>query len=281
MSAAPGRDAVDTVRPMPDASPAFLSLDLAAHPAPGGALEIGPDWAGFVGAHGGLLMAAAANAMGAVAPEGRALRSIHVDFQGAVQQGTLQLDARVDRSGRSVTFASVGGTQGGRDRLSASAVFGDSAEGISYAPVDQDAMPTVAGPLSRDAMPTRGTPALQTIEYRPARDPLPFAGAEKAEFHVWVAVLGDPAPIDLTRALVLLDAPAPGLYATLTQPVPIPTIEFTAHVLPALAHNTSRFALARMRTLVATDGYCIDDCELWGEDGALLATSRQLRRVMA
>ncbi|XGU19660.1 hypothetical protein ACETU7_33950 [Rhodococcus sp. 3Y1] len=52
------------------------------------------------------------------------------------------------------------------------------------------------------------------------------------EFDVWIRLLTD---LDFTaqeRAAVLLDALPPGLFATLTMPVAIPTIEFTAHFTP-------------------------------------------------
>lgn len=261
--------------------PVWMSVEEATTPGADGVLQVGSDWAGFGGAFGGLLVAAAANAMAAVVPGDRPLRSIHVDFQGAVQAGELAMSARVDRAGRAVSFASVEGAQAGRTRILATGVFGDGGGGIAYEPSGHDAMPTVPPPTLCEPNHTRGTPALPTVEYWPARDPLPFAGYGKAEFHCWVRVFGDDHPVDVARALLLLDAPAPGLYATLAVPVPIPSIEFTAHLLPALATNTSSFALARMRTLAAGDGYCIDDCELWNEAGQLLATSRQLRRVIS
>ncbi|MDO9353792.1 MAG: thioesterase family protein [Solirubrobacteraceae bacterium] len=260
--------------------PAWMTVEEATTPAADGVLAIGDDWAGFGGAFGGLLVAAAARSMASVVPSTRRLRSIHVDFQGAVQTGSLAMAPEVTREGRSVSFTRVAADQGGRTRVAATAVFGDASEGLDYAPVGRDAMPVVPPPSMCEPMVTRGTPALQTIEYRPARDPLPFARSDRAELHVWTRILGDDAPVDAARALMLLDAPAPGLYATLERPVPIPSIEFTAHLLPALDANTSSFALARMRTLAAGDGYCIDDCELWNEAGNLLATSRQLRRVI-
>ncbi len=261
--------------------PAWMTVEEASIAGADGVLRVGSDWAGFGGAFGGLLVAAAANAMASVVPDGRPLRSIHVDLQGAVQAGELALAPEVDRAGRAVSFARVSGHQSGKQRIAATGVFGEGGGGIAYEPVGRDAMPFVPPPSLCEPSITRGTPALQTIEYWPARDPLPFARYDKAEFHCWVRILGDDAPVDRARALMLLDAPAPGLFATLSVPVPIPSIEFTAHLLPALDTNTSSFALARMRTLAAGDGYCIDDCELWNEAGELLATSRQLRRVLA
>lgn len=265
----------------PVAWPPWLSVEEATTPGPDGLLAVGEHWSGFGGAHGGLLVAAAARAMEGVVQQGRALRSIHADLQGAVASGALQLAAEVDRAGRGVTFARASGLQGGRTRIAATGVFGDSAPGIELAPGTALGMPHVPPVSMCEPLIMRGGPALQTIEFRPARDPMPLSGhAGTAELLVWVRIHGDPAPVDCSRVLILLDAPAPGLFATLRRPVPIPTVEFTAHLFPAAHDAQTPWALARMRTLVAGDGYCVDDCELWDEDGALLATSRQLRRVM-
>lgn len=260
--------------------PSWLGVEEATTPGPDGSLAVGEHWSGFGGAHGGLLVAAAARSMATAVPAERALRSIHADLLGAVSAGSLALEPVVEREGRAVSFARVSGTQAGRVRLTASGVFGDTAGAVAYGPSEPMRMPAVPPPSMCEPLIVRGGPALGTIEYRPARDPLPLSGYAVADLHVWVRIHGDERSVDRARALILLDAPAPGLYATLTTPIPIPTIEFTAHLLPALEQVESPWALARMRTLVAGDGYCIDDCELWSEAGELLATSRQLRRVM-
>lgn len=260
-----------------------LGIDEASTPHPAtGLLPVGPHWTGFGGAFGGLMVAAAARSMQQLVPDGRALRSIHADLLGAVQPGELAFDPSVDRAGRSVTFASTAGSQAGRDRIVATAVFGDSAAGPDYGPVTRAVMPVAPSVVELDTWDQSDTPALRMIEYKPASATLPLQGApgSNADFHVWMRVAEDDAPVDAARALALLDAPAPGLYATVTTPFPIPTVEFTAHLLPALETTTTAWALARMQTVVAGEGYSIDDCELWNEDGQLIAMARQLRRAI-
>ncbi len=260
---------------------AKLGIDEASTPDPAtGHLAVGAHWTGFGGAFGGLMVGAAARSMQQLVPEGRPLRSIHADLLGAVQPGILEFDPSVDRAGRSVSFASTAGNQAGRDRIVATAVFGDTAAGPVYGPAARGAMPNAPRVDEVETWDQGHTPALRMVEYRPASATLPLQGGADADFLVWIRVAGDDTPIDATRALALLDAPAPGLYATVTTPFPIPTVEFTAHLLPAIETTTTAWALARMQTVVAAEGYSIDDCELWNENGQLIALARQLRRAI-
>lgn len=261
-------------------APTTLGVGAATTPAADGALTVGEHWTGFGGAHGGLLIAAAARSMARLVPDGRPLRAVHAALQGSVAPGTLQFTPTLDRNGRGVSFARVEGAQDSRRRLTASAVFGDSAAGIEYSPATRGVTPQVPGPADCAPYILRGIDVMPTLEFRPACVPVPLAGHSRAELYVWIRVVDDPAPVDAARALILLDAPAPGLFATLTAPIPVPTVELSAHLLPALARTLSPWALVRMQTVIATDGYAIDDSELWGEEGELLATARQLRRVL-
>lgn len=263
-----------------------LAFDEATTPDASGALPVGGAWTGFGGAFGGLLVAAAARSMDRVAGEGRTLRSIHVDLRGAVAPGVLELDSSLDRAGRTVSFASVVARQAGRERYSATAVYGgpvDDRDGqitTEYPPTTRALRPDVPPIDACEPWSMPGSPALTTIEYRPANGNVPAGDSGLADFHVWMRIIGDDAPVDQARALALLDAPAPGLYATVNQPFPIPTVELTAHLLPTVHATTSPWVLARMQTVVATEGYAVDDCELWTDDGRLLALGRQLRRAI-
>ncbi len=72
-----------------------------------------------------------------------------------------------------------------------------------------------------------------------------------------------------------------GAYGIARDPLPIPTVELTAQLLPAARAPVGQWTLARMRTVSAGAGWSIDDCELWDEAGQPLLISRQTRRVIA
>lgn len=244
-------------------------------------LPVAAHWSGFGGAHGGLMVAALGRAMEQAA--GRPLRSIHADLLSGVKPGRLTTGVSVDRAGRSVAYASAAGRQDGTLRLRATGVLGGAGSGpLASSLVFADRtlqMPDVPGPQELETWVNIDTPALRTVEFKPATANIPGTGPDP-EFHVWVAILGDDAPLDPWRLLTLCDAPAPGLFGLTPEPFPVPTVELTAQLLPAARSAAGRWALARMRTVQAAGGWSIDDCELWDEAGRPLVLSRQTRRVL-
>jgi Thioesterase-like superfamily len=254
---------------------------LVAPPSPGAGLPVDEHWTGFGGAHGGLMIAALGRAMQAAA--GRPLRAIHADLLGGIQPGELSLQTAVERAGRTVSFASATGHQDGALRIRATGVLGDGPGGPlgrALAATDRAlAPPSVPRPEALDDWRVEGSPALRTVQFRPASDNLPIDG-DHPEFLVWLAILDDQAPLDPWRLLTLADAPPPGLYGIASAPFAVPTVEFGAQLLPAAWAPRGRWALARMRTVWAADGWSVDDCELWDEAGAPLLLSRQTRRII-
>jgi hypothetical protein len=77
-----------------------------------------------------------------------------------------------------------------------------------------------------------------------------------------------------------MDSAPPALYAVLRDAVPMPTADVTLHLGPGADRPPGPWVLGVVRSRVAADGYVVEDGELWAPDGGLLATSRQLRRVL-
>jgi len=229
-------------------------------------------WRGFGGIHGGLVVAAllrgAARALDATPV------AVTAHLYAPVAAGPLTVDAEVVMGGRSAGVRARLGdaaTAGVRLARSPGTTVAWPPGPVSPPDVDPETLP----PLE---IPVDFVPFSQYLDIRPINSARPFAGGETPEFDVWIRLTAD---IDLTpqeTAAVLLDALPPGLYATRTAPVPIPTIEFSAHFPPGTP--PSRWYRLRHRTAWATDDLCVDEAELHTETGELAGQARQLRRIL-
>ncbi len=107
------------------------------------------------------------------------------------------------------------------------------------------------------------------VEHRPAAGSLPVSGGDRAEIVVWMRLVEDRA-LDALLLCFLADSAPPGLYGALRKFVAMPSIVITLH----LAHPTKTLdsprVLGVVRNRVASDGYAIEDGELWTPSGQLV-----------
>ncbi len=118
------------------------------------------------------------------------------------------------------------------------------------------------------------------LHIRPVTADLPLRGGSQPRMAAWVRI-ADRRPGDAEAAVVLLDALPPALYSTITEPVPVPTVEFAIHLAPPLhGRAVDDWVLVSIHTEHAGHGWAVDDAALRTRQGVLLATGRQTRRVV-
>jgi acyl-CoA thioesterase len=250
-------------------------------PVDGGLLatfaESGRSW---IGMHGGLVVATLTEA--AAQATGRVPVAVTAHLHRAVEPGQAAVTVTSASAGRTVTSATAMLDQG-RRRATASVVLVADAEAgdeVTHWPAGRrdlsglpspDAVERLAG--FEDAVPFAGS-----VDIRPVADSRPFGGGDRPVLTAWVRLLSAPADRPAVP-LVLLDALAPSLYAVRTTPVPIPTVEYTVHLTPV--RPTDEWFLIEQRTTWSTDSFCIDEADLLTPDGRLVASSRQLRRILS
>jgi acyl-CoA thioesterase len=253
-------------------------------------VTLDPSWWSWSGAHGGLLVAETVRHAARVLDidPSRSLRSVSVQLLSTVDRTPVRLVPELFRSGGSATSVGLRAEQGGEVRLIGHAVFGaDRAGGLSTPAIAPPRVVPVeaAAPVP---FPPELVPFGQHFEFRSAGGPLPLvegntAGdGRTAQLTAWFRMT-DPALVDAAQAVLLLDAMAPAIYATLHRPVAVPTLDYTVHLhapLDAAPLASGAWVLGRQRCLAAADGWAVDDGSLWDEGGRLIATSRQLRRVL-
>ena len=229
---------------------------------------------GFGGLHGGLALSLVASSMRRNIPE-HSLRSITGQFHRPIRE-TFAIESNVIRSGRNVGAVEANGS--GRDGicLTATAIFGPDQE--AAVPLYSPDAPDVPGP---DSLPTLNglgekIPVLTQVELRPVGAIQLYAGAADPTMTAWMRIKGREAPVDPCSVIFFLDALPPSYIAVLTEPRPVPTLEFSAHVTSSVP--TSPWVLVRSRTVRAGEGgWLTESIDAWDPDGAHLGSAQQLR----
>jgi hypothetical protein len=259
-----------------------------------------PGWNSIGVVHGGLVVAMMVRASAldsvAVASGGSATAmrpmSVTAHLHSGVQSGPGLVQVRELNSGRTSRSVEAVLTQ---DRRRATATILLTAD--TFEDVDADGGGDV--PLTTEA-PMLGEPlpdppvAFDPDAARPMRADFlnhmdlvqvganaPLAASDSTLLRTWIRPRR-PHPDSASVAVLLLDAMPPSLYALRSSPSPILTIEYTVHLSP-LAHSTppgNGWLLLEQRSIWAAAGLNVDDAVLRNENGAIVGTARQLRRVM-
>lgn len=230
------------------------------------------------GPNGGYVAAIVLRAMQlAVADPRRHPRALTVHYLAAPVEGEVELEATVERTGRSLTSVSARMCQGGRTvALALAALSAERASSVEL----QDAVPPEL--LPEDERPDFGPPD-QRPPIAQKWDVVPAIGADLGSGAPAVTGglirLAERRPLDALVAVAAMDGWIPPIFIPCAEPVGAPTVELTVHLLRPLPHPGTDAETAyrcRFITETATRGHLIEDGELWAPDGTLLARSRQL-----
>ncbi|MDT0274291.1 thioesterase family protein [Blastococcus goldschmidtiae] len=253
-----------------------LTTDPAAPVAEPRRLVFDPTWRTFTGTQGGLLVGHLLSA--AAELTGTAPRAVTAHLLGGVApEVDAVVTAAADRAGRT---GSVRGElrQGGVLRAVAQVLTSAG----SAAPVAEQ-YPRAGGPGLEDGepfeLPRDYVPIAEHLEIRALGASRPMGGGDEPRLHAWVRVRGGELS-PLVQLGVLLDALPPSLFAVRTVPAPMPTVELTAH-LAGPPPPTGAWVRVDQRTVWADADIAVDDVELRGLDGSLVARGRQTRRLLA
>jgi acyl-CoA thioesterase len=235
-------------------------------------LRIGPSWRSFSGIQGGVVVG---QLLAAAATTGRAPRAVTAHLLRSVAPDTdVVLAVLPDRAG---TTGSV------RVELRQ----GDALAAVGQVlTLDRPPSPVVEAPQANlpavedgepYRLPRELVPIADHTEIRALGPSRPLAGGPEPRLHAWVRIHGEPDP--LVRLGVLLDALPPSLFAVWTAPLPVPTVELTAH-LSGAPPAADEWVRIDQRTTWHDADVAVDDAELRGEDGRLVARARQTRRLI-
>ena len=262
--------------------------DIALRPAGDGRWDgaIAPGWDTPRGPLGGYVMAILIRGFDlAVGDPARTARSVTVHFLRTPEAGPVQVEAAVERQGRSLSTLTGRLSQGGK--LIALGLAAYSVDWESPL-LDAQPPPEVEPAAPGDRPPPDAERDLPAGDF-PRKDPPPFtqrlsmqhrfgeppfSNAERGEAGGWLG-LRERRELDAAAIAMLADAWFPAPWPRLAELAPAPTIDLTVHYRTPLPLPDS-LLLGRFTSDLVRSGFFEEDGTLWTPDGTLVAQSRQL-----
>lgn len=237
----------------------------------------GADWTQGRTMFGGLVAAAAANAMADRADPGKHLRTLQVNFAAPSAPGDTLIRTELDRSGKSTSFCAATITQNGELTARAQAVFAsDRASSIS---VDSGTVELEASFDDAQALPyiENVTPEFtRKFDYRYAAGDFPYTGSARGVLGGFIRHNTEASGI---AALVgLLDTWPPSILPMAAGPVFGSTVSLTAHIIEDIPDIADQWCTFRYDTISAGNGYATYLGKL-AYKGRVIAWTEQLAAV--
>lgn len=281
MSRSPRAEIRNTEADIPDSAFSALLATVQATPVAGEYdAVIDESWLQGRTAFGGLSTSLVFQAMQQQIEAERYLRTLSVSFVGPAPAGRHKIRTRVLREGGSVTHMQGELLCGDEVAVSVNAAFGKAR--IAKIALPGPVLPDVKAPQDCKPLPyIEGiTPEFtKHFDMRFAYGAPPFAGAESADFGLWVK-FKEPQFLSLSHLIALGDVPPmpglnmitpPGMGSSLSWYVELPAN------IPQLVEN--EFVYFDYRCQAAGDGYYNNIATLWTEAGQPIMFGRQVATV--
>ncbi|MCP8467320.1 thioesterase family protein [Pseudomonas sp. ZM23] len=238
-------------------------------------------WAQGRASFGGLVAAAAYEAMRAVTHDGRPVRSLAITFVGPVEvEVPVSFEAEALREGKSVSQVFCRVVQNGQVVALVQGSFGEAR--TSSVAVENLPAPSFKQPEHCQELPyiRKVMPAFtQHIAMRWALGHMPFSSSRELEMGGWMRLRSDDVRgerMDIAHLLALIDAWPPATLPHLKSPAPSSSLTWTVEFIQPQAQMPAD-GWCQYRALIehARDGYGHIAAQCWAPDGNLLAISRQ------
>lgn len=241
------------------------------------------DWRAAGGPHGGYVAALILCGLTIVNDDARrSPLTLTVQFVREAAFGPVELEASVERAGRSLTSLSARLRQGEDVVALALATFGVPMSGVEY---DELPMPDVEGPWPdrRSVISDQAPRFVRNMVIQP-RFGHPFqARADPMVAGGWAALPGR-RPLDALAVALFTDAWFSPPYVRLDRFFPSPTVTLSIYFrqqLPRAVTEDNDMCLGRFQTRLVRHGCFESAGSLWAPDGTVLAQSHQLQLLFA
>lgn len=240
------------------------------------ATTIEPEWQVIRGPNGGYLGALLLAAMTKRLGDGRRRpRVLTAHFPRVPQLGAIEIQTRLLRTGRSMTWLGAELYQGEDLCVTATAAFSTPWPSVNYAELSPPTVPALGEALHLPA--AQLPPFAQNFEYHSTFGS-PFAPSAAGAVGGYIRPA---APIAYSPPVLTMisDAWYPSTFARGVTPVMAATLDLTVHFRDYAAIDAlplDAYALSVFRSRLAAEGFFEEDGEIWDSGGRLLAQSRQL-----
>lgn len=264
-------------------------IDSSEALAAGRRYPITDDWLQGRTCFGGLVAALGAHAMrthaGAGWPAQVGLAALQASFVGPVAPGTVELQVRVLRQGRSVCQVQATALQGDAVAAAFLAVFAAPRESAltprrpQRPPVAHEADALPAPPDRAGTLPA----FLSHFDLRWAEGPPPFSGGRDWHTRIHLRLKADEAatlPTELQAVLLADLAPTP-VIGQLRAPAANSSVTWALELRPVAPTPADGWWRADNESVMVDGGYVNHSARLWAPDGAIAAFGQQLVAVFA
>jgi len=249
------------------------------------AATVAPGWRAGRGPHGGYLAAMLLRALVATVNDpARTPRSLTIHYTRAPEPGPIEIEATVEREGRSLSTLSARMGQDGGTTALALAAFSVPWRSPG---ADELPMPDLA-PADAERRSTpglfKGAPEFtRRLVMQPRVGAIPFAGSGAPMMVGGWTGLPELRPIDPLALALFCDAWFPPSFIALDAPAISPTVDLTIHFRQPISDagvDPAALCLGIFQTRLLHDGLFEEDGVVWAADGTVLAQSRQLGIIM-
>lgn len=229
---------------------------------------------------GGVVAALVYEAMQALVPEDRPVRSLAITFVGPLMVETpVSFEAEVLREGKAVSQVLGRAVQNGQVATIVQGSFGAArASAIRVAAEPAPSMPPVDECQELPYVPGAAPEFTRYLAMRWGIGGLPFTGNTSREMGGWVRLRGEVErePVTVSHLLALVDAWPPAVLSHLKSFAPGSSLTWTIEFIqPTPQLDTHDWCQYRALIEHAQDGYGHCAAALWTPGGELVALSRQ------
>lgn len=237
--------------------------------------SVGEDWLQGRTVFGGLQAAIAVRAMRGLVPADLPLRTLQTTFIAPVPAGTIRVEARLLRAGKSAQHLEARLYDGEQLACLAIGIFGSGRESaIAVAPSLQPPARAFATLPDLPYIPGVTPVFTQKVQFRWAEGGVPFSSSPTPRTRIYVAMRDEPQ-VDEAQVIALADTiPSPGL-SLLKKPTPASSLTWTLEILRPRWSAQPGPWLMDAEVGAAGEGYMSQSATLWSAAGEAVAYSRQ------